>query len=947
MAIIIDQEQKLITLHTKNTTYQMGVGNYGQLLHLYYGKRLTGDMRYLLTYYDRGFSGNPYEAECDKTYSMDALPQEYPCFGNGDFRSPAFILKNADGSYCADLRFVSCEICEGKYRIPGLPAAYDETGTESETLKVYLEEKRSRVEGTLLYVIFAVHDLIPRAVQITNRGQEAVHIEKAASAVLDFMTGEFDVIHFHGRHGMERILERTPVEHGNQVFGSRRGSSSHQQNPFVMLAGKQTGEDAGECYGCMLLYSGNFKAEAEKDQYEQTRLVMGLSDEMFSWKLEPGETFDTPETAFSYSANGFSTLSWNLHRLIRSHICRSAYRDTKRPVLINNWEATYFDFTREKIIQIAKQAAELGVEMLVLDDGWFGKRDDDNSGLGDWFVNEKKLGGTLSELIDRVHAQGVKFGICIEPEMVNEDSNLYREHPDWAIQIPGKLPVRSRNQLLLDFSRKEVRDNIFNQICAVFDQGKIDYVKWDMNRSMADVYAGNLAYDYVLGVYDFMERLVTRYPDILLEGCSGGGGRFDAGMLYYSPQIWCSDNTDAINRTRIQYGTSFFYPVSSMGAHVSAVPNHQTGRVTSLKTRGITAMAGTFGYELNPALLSDEEKEEIREQIKTFKKYEMLINEGTYWRLTSPFEDEVAAWMSVSRAKDRALVSVVRLYAEANAAACYVKLKGLESDAVYIEENTGRQYTGAALMNAGIPLPFATKEYEAYQFSFIRLDEAKKLYDEIKKVCGNLKLSEADTADSSSDKRIVISIYGGSGSGKTTIAAALQQYFLKDNTACYVLTGDNYPHRIPMRNDEERLNVYNESGEDGLRGYLGTPKEIDFDRINKELSEFKEGKDIIEIKHMGRQDGDISYDETDFTGIKVLILEWTHGGSEYLKGVDIPVFLESSPEETKARRIKRGRDENAASPFICRVVELEQEKLDLQSKNARIVVGKDGKVYEQ
>lgn len=358
-------------------------------------------------------------------------------------------------------------------------------------------------------------------------------------------------------------------------------------------------------------------------------------------------------------------------------------------------------------------------------------------------------------------------------------------------------------------------------------------------------------------------------------------------------------------------------------------------------------MAGTFGYELNPALLSDEEKEEIREQIKTFKKYEMLINEGTYWRLTSPFEDEVAAWMSVSRAKDRALVSVVRLYAEANAATYYVKLKGLEFDAVYIEENTGRQYTGAALMNVGIPLPFAVKEYEAYQFSFIRLDEAKKLYDEIKKVCGNLKLSEADTADSSSDKRIVISIYGGSGSGKTTIAAALQQYFLNDNTACYVLTGDNYPHRIPMRNDEERLNVYNESGEDGLRGYLGTPEEIDFDRINKELSEFKAGKDIIEIKHMGREDGDISYDETDFTGIKVLILEWTHGGSEYLKGVDIPVFLESSPEETKARRIKRGRDENAASPFICRVVELEQEKLDLQGKNARIVVGKDGKVYEQ
>lgn len=350
MAIIIDQEQKLltphtITLHTKNTTYQMAVGAYGQLLHLYYGPRLDGDMRYLLTYYDRGFSGNPYEAECDKTYSMDALPQEYPCFGTGDFRSPAFVLKNADGSYCADLRFVSCEVCKGKYQIPGLPAVYDETGTESETLKVYLEDVVSGVQVTLLYGVFAELDIITRAVQITNHGDKTVHIEKSASAVLDFMNGEFDVIHFHGRHGMERIFERTSVEHGNQVFGSRRGASSHQQNPFVMLAGKQTGEDAGECYGCMLLYSGNFKAEAEKDQYEQTRLVMGLSDEMFSWRLEPGETFETPEAVLSYSADGFSALSWNLHRLIRSHICRSAYRDTKRPVLINNWEATYFDFT--------------------------------------------------------------------------------------------------------------------------------------------------------------------------------------------------------------------------------------------------------------------------------------------------------------------------------------------------------------------------------------------------------------------------------------------------------------------------------------------------------------------------------------------------------------------------------------------------------------------------
>ena len=361
--------------------------------------------------------------------------------------------------------------------------------------------------------------------------------------------------------------------------------------------------------------------------------------------------------------------------------------------------------------------------MVVMDDGWFGKRNDDNSSLGDWQVNEKKLQGSLADLINRVHDQGVKFGIWIEPEMVNEDSDLYRTHPDWAIQIPGKKPVRSRNQLVLDFSRKEVRDCIFDQICNVLDQGKIDYVKWDMNRSMSDVYAGNLSYDYVIGIYDFLDRLCSRYPDLLLEGCSGGGGRFDAGMLYYSPQIWCSDNTDAINRTRIQYGTSFFYPVSAMGAHVSAVPNHQTGRVTSFHTRGVTAMAGAFGYELNPALLSDEEKQQIREQVLTYKKYEMLINEGTYWRLSDPFKDEIAAWMWVSEEQTHALVSVVRLMAEANQAAVYVRLHGLKPDAVYLEEQSGRQYFGAALMHAGIPLPPFIREYEAYQFSFTELKE--------------------------------------------------------------------------------------------------------------------------------------------------------------------------------------------------------------------------------
>ena len=726
MAIIIDQEQKLITLHTKNTTYQMGVGNYGQLLHLYYGKRLTGDMRYLLTYYDRGFSGNPYEADCDKTYSMDALPQEYPCFGNGDFRSPAFILKNADGSYCADLRFVSCEICEGKYRIPGLPAAYDETGTESETLKVYLEDKPSGVQVTLLYGIFAELDIITRAVQITNRGQEAVHIEKAASAVLDFMTGEFDVIHFHGRHGMERILERTPVEHGNQVFGSRRGSSSHQQNPFVMLAGKQTGEDAGECYGCMLLYSGNFKAEAEKDQYEQTRLVMGLSDEMFSWKLEPGETFDTPETAFSYSANGFSTLSWNLHRLIRSHICRSAYRDTKRPVLINNWEATYFDFTGEKIIEIAKQAAELGVEMLVLDDGWFGKRDDDLAGLGDWTVNEKKLGMPLGKVAEKIRGLGMKFGIWIEPEMVCEDSDLYREHPDWAFTIPGRKPVRARYQLVLDYSRKEVVDYIYEMISKILRESRISYIKWDMNRYMSEPYSrglaakdqGKMMHRYILGVYDLYTRLTEEFPEILFESCASGGARFDPAMLFFAPQTWTSDDTDASERAKIQYGTSYVYPLVSMGSHVSAVPNHQLLRITPLSTRANMAYFGTFGYELDPAKLTSEEKAEIREQIIRFKEYYELIQTGDYFRLTSPdTERYYSAWEFAALDKKEALVSVVASRVRANDQPARVLLRGLQENGIYLCD--GKEYTGGALMYAGFPLPEAKQEYESWNFHFL------------------------------------------------------------------------------------------------------------------------------------------------------------------------------------------------------------------------------------
>jgi alpha-galactosidase len=728
MGVTYQENNKIFTLETAHSTYQMKVDAYGFLLHLYYGAKVSGNMEYLLTYYDRGFSGNPSDAGEDRTYSMDALPQEYPCHGNGDFRTTAFQLKDDRGIFGCDLRFRDYRIREGKYSLPALPAVYA-GGQEAVTLELTLQDERTGVEVLLSYGVLEELDVITRAVRVTNRGNAPVTLTKVYSGALDFLGGDYDILHFVGRHGMERNLERTPVITGNQSFGSRRGASSHQHNPFVILASQETTEDAGDCYGLSLLYSGNFRCEVERDQYRQTRIAMGIMDEMFEYPLKPGETFYAPEIAFSY-ADGLSSLSYNFHRLIRDHVCRGPYRNAPRPILINNWEATYFDFTGEKIIQIAKQASELGVEMLVLDDGWFGKRDSDTSGLGDWFVNEEKLGGTLAHVVEEVNALGMKFGLWIEPEMISEDSKLYRQHPDWAFAIPGRNPVRGRQQLVLDFSRKEIVTDIFEKIASVIASANIAYIKMDMNRSITDVYTategmqnqGKILYEYVLGVYDFLERLLTRFPDLLIEGCSGGGGRFDAGMLYYTPQIWCSDNTDAIERIRIQHGTSFGYPISAVGSHVSAVPNHQTGRMTDIRTRGVVAMAGTFGYELDLNLITEEEKEIVRHQIADCKKYWNLIHEGRYYRLTDPsIHQEVAAWEFVDEAKEEMLLSMVTLDTHCNAPVCYVRCRGLEKEAVYREEASGAEYAGAALMYAGIPVPAMQGEYQALQLHFRRV----------------------------------------------------------------------------------------------------------------------------------------------------------------------------------------------------------------------------------
>ena len=728
MGIIYCEKDRTFTLQTKNTTYQMQVDRYGFLLHLYYGKKTDGCMDYLLTYYDRGFSGNPYDAGEDRTYSMDTLPQEFPCYGNGDFRSTAFAVENADGSMSCDLRYKSHKIFDGKYNLQGLPAVYA-SEEEAQTLEILMEDPVTGVKVVLLYGVLPAQDIITRSVSVKNESSGKIYLNKIESASLDFLYGDYELLTFYGRHAMERNVQRVPVVHGTQKIGSVRGTSSHQYNPMMILAEKETTENKGNCYAMSFVYSGCFQGEVLKDQLNQTRMMLGLQEEAFRYPLETGEMFQAPEVILSYSSEGMNRLSQNLHHCIRQHICRGKYKEEIRPILINSWEAAYFDFTGDTIYELAKAAKEVDIDMLVMDDGWFGKRDDDNSGLGDWFVNEKKLGGTLGNLIKRINDLGVKFGIWIEPEMVSEDSDLYRKHPDWALTVPGRNPVRSRNQLVLDFSRKEVVDEIYDQICKVLDQGNIEYVKWDMNRSLMDVYSsvtrdqGRVLHDYVLGLYDFLERLVQRYPNLLIEGCSGGGGRFDAGMMYYTPQIWCSDNTDAIDRLRIQYGTSFGYPVSVVGSHVSAVPNHQTGRKTPLHTRGVVAMSGTFGYELNLMKLSEEEKQEIREQIEEYKRYAPIIQNGLYYRLSNPTTEEICAWEFVhtdEKEQSKVLLNIVMQVIHGNMTVNYVKLQGLEETAVYREEKSGKRYTGAALMYGGMPLPIEPGEYQAYQYCFVK-----------------------------------------------------------------------------------------------------------------------------------------------------------------------------------------------------------------------------------
>ncbi len=726
MAIII--EDSVFTLQTQNSTYQMKADDKGILLHTYYGKKTDAtDYSYLVSMADRGFSGNIFEAREDRTYSLDFLPQEFPVSGSGDYRVNCLHADLGEGVNDCLMFFDSYRTYHGKYALEGLPAMFSAEEEAVDTLEIVLKDNQEAFYLHLLYGVFEETDIITRAAVIENRTGREVRLHKALSGCLDMRHDGMDLIHFYGRHEGEREMERVSLFHGITELRSTRGTSSHQHNPFVILADQNTSEDMGECYGFSLLYSGGFHMQAEVDQFHQTRLVMGIDDCDFTWSLMPGEKFVTPEIAMGYSGEGLAKLSHCYHNSFHHHLIRSPWKNKRRPILVNNWEATYFDFNADKLLDIAREAAELELDMLVLDDGWFGKRDHDDAGLGDWFVNEQKLGCSLKELADQVNDLGLMFGLWFEPEMISEDSDLYRQHPDWAMVVPGRNPIRGRAQLVLDMAREDVLSYIKERIFAIMDSANIQYIKWDMNRSVAAAYSallprerqGEQRHRYVLGLYHVLEAVLERYPDLLLEGCSGGGGRFDAGMLYYAPQIWCSDNTDAVERLNIQYGTSFGYPLSSIAAHVSVCPNHQNGRVTPFKTRGICAMQGAFGYELDLSRLSEEEKKEAREQVRTFKKYYQLFQFGGYYRLTSPvLNRDFTAWEYVDKAGTEAILSVVYTDLHGNPAANTVKFRGLRPQGIYKMWRDGKpagEYTADALMNGGVLLPVPLENYDSCQ----------------------------------------------------------------------------------------------------------------------------------------------------------------------------------------------------------------------------------------
>lgn len=712
MPIIFHKNTKEFHLYNDEISYIFCILRNGQPGQIYYGRKIKDreSFQHLIEYSLRDMAPCTYEG--DRTFSMEYLKQEYPSYGHGDMREPAYEILQEDGSRITEFTFEDYVILKGKRKLEGLPAVYTESDEEAETLEIYLRDRVMNTKIILSYTIFENLPVIIRNTRFVHEGESSIVLERAMSLNLDLPDDRYEMVELTGAWARERYVKTAPLHEGIQAIYSMRGHSSHQFNPFFALKRPETTEDAGEAIGISLVYSGNFLGQTAVDTFGVARAMIGIHPEGFSWTLKKGETFQTPEAVLVYSGEGLGKMSRTFHRLYRKRLARGYWRDRVRPVVINNWEATFMDFTEDKILKFAETARKLGVEMMVLDDGWFGHRDDDTSSLGDWYPDPKKLPQGIRGLAEKIENMGMKFGLWIEPEMVNKDSRLYEEHPDWVIRVPYREACHGRNQFVLDFSKEEVVDYIGDQISGILRNAPVSYIKWDMNRSISEAFSqgrkaeeqGKLFHRHILGVYRLYERLTSEFPEVLFESCASGGARFDPGMLYYAPQCWTSDNTDAVERLRIQYGTSFVYPLSSMGCHVSEAPNQQTFRNTPLSTRAETAYFGCFGYEMDLDTLTEEEKEEVKEQIQYYKRIRKLIMEGTFYRLISPFEGDEAAWIVVSEDKRHALAGYYRMRQPANAPLKRLTLKGLDPDVRYQIRETGLEAYGDELMRAGMAI---------------------------------------------------------------------------------------------------------------------------------------------------------------------------------------------------------------------------------------------------
>lgn len=716
MSIIYHESSRIFHLCNDTFSYIVMVMENGHIGQLYCGKRIHDreDFSYLAEKAPRPMTSYIYEN--DRTFSLEHLRQEFPVYGTTDYRSPAVEILQKNGSRISEFKYQGYSVMEGKPKLKGLPATYTEQASEAETLTIILKDSLTGVKAELSYSIFKTGGILAKNVLLTNEGIEDIHLTRAMSFCLDLPDRDYEWMQLSGCWARERHVKMRPLVQGISSIGSMRGNSSHEQNPFIVLKRPTADERQGEALGISLVYSGNFLMQAEVDAHETVRVLAGIHPSGFDWKLEPGERFQTPEAVLVYSDKGLNGMSQTFHKLYQKRLARGYWRDHERPILINNWEATYFDFTQEQLVSIAGKAKECGVELFVLDDGWFGARRSDRAGLGDWVADTGRLTDGISGLAERIEALGMKFGLWFEPEMVNKDSDLYRAHPDWILATPGRSSSHGRYQYVLDFSRKEVVDHIYRMMVKILREAKVSYIKWDMNRSITECYSQTLPADrqgevfhrYILGVYDLYERLTQEFPHVLFESCASGGGRFDPGMLYYAPQGWTSDNSDAVERLKIQYGTSLCYPISSIGSHVSVTPNHQVFRETPLHTRANVAYFGTFGYELDLNKLSDDELTEVKKQICFMKKYRHVLQFGTFIRLKSPFEENETVWMSVSGDLKTAIVGWYRVLNGVNTSFTRVRLEGLHPDYLYQNVAEGDVHYGDELMNLGLITSDAT-----------------------------------------------------------------------------------------------------------------------------------------------------------------------------------------------------------------------------------------------